>query len=516
MTTTRGIWIGTVGLLAIGILVRCWQLFAIPFWLDEAYSAYAAGKGLAFLWGVVPSYETHPPFYYTFLWAWEKPFGDSLISLRATSLFASLATLPVLASIGAAIARLLGWSRERAALLMLAAFGFGCVGIGLVEMAREVRPYALMILTYAVAIRALVSILARRRVGLPLAGRAYAAYLGCALLLLWLHNLGALWAAALGLAFLIAIAGRALTTRDLGWLIGGHALVAIAWAPGLVILIDQAPTWISDTWVRFSWGSVWPRLGVIYAVPDWQAVAALPLAGLAVTSLWRSAGGRRLAAMLLVLALLPVILSITLTLTIAPVFITRTMTPACAPALLLYAIGAVAWGRPIGWIGAGAALFLGANMATVDMRYRLEGPPQDWYRTIAWLQLRFRPGDQIFAYPNEGALPLARALKDKGLDWPIRPIPTAVPAIGWGDWHPTGNRGVVSLTRPVLHTIATQPETRAVPTIWLMRLGKEAYDPGDMFLDELRPGRRVVRTWLSGPISVVGLEKVPAKARPTP
>ena len=41
---------------------------------------------------------------------------------------------------------------------------------------------------------------------------------------------------------------------------GGHVAVALAWLPALLILRDQAPTWIGSTWLRFSWESVPEKL----------------------------------------------------------------------------------------------------------------------------------------------------------------------------------------------------------------------------------------------------------------
>ena len=227
--------------------------------------------------------------------------------------------------------------------------------------------------------------------------------------------------------------------------------------------------------------------------------------------------------MLLILALLPVLLAVGVSLTISPVFITRTMTPAAAPAMLLLAVGAAAWQGTGRLLGIGAALILGASMLAADIQARMAGPMQDWYRTIAWLASRFQPGDQILAYPNEGALPLFYALRDKGFELPIRPIPTAVPSFDVaGGWYPTGSRGVVSLPRDQLRAIAQASETRAVPTIWLLRLGAETYDPGDVFLQELHRDRFIVRSWKDGPIDIIGLRlrtlsgQAPLKLRQAP
>jgi hypothetical protein len=67
-----------------------------------------------------------------------------------------------------------------------------------------------------------------------------------------------------------------------------------------------------------------------------------------------------------------------------------------------------------------------------------------------------------------------------------------------------------------LRAIAQQSETQRVPTIWLLRLGAKTYDPGDVFLRELRRGRYVVRAWQDGPIDIVGLRKRPEHATAAP
>lgn len=489
---------------AAGIGFRLWRIFADPLWLDEAYSAFAAGKNFAFLWQIVPRYETHPPFYYTLLHLWEMPFGDGLIALRCLGLVAGLATPPVIGWTAAAIGESLGWDRRRRARLIVAAFTFACLSIPLVAMTREVRPYPLMILVYALAIRSLVAI----RAG-GLRPKPYAGYLICLALLLWLHTLGPFYALALTAALLVAHwpSGR----REWALLIGGHALVALIYLPAVLIAFDQAPTWIASTWLGFAWPYAWPHLAILYAVPGWQAIAAAVLTRLAILQI----KARRIVTMLLILALVPVMVSIATTLTIAPVFITRTMTPVAVPTLLLFAIGATAWG---GWgrlPGYGAAAMLCANLFSVDLQLARRGPMQDWYGTIGWMQQRFRPGDVILAYPNETALPMARALRDKGLDWPVRAIPAPVPVFDRG-WHPTGSRGVVSLSQADLHAIATSPAVASIQTVWLLRVSAEAYDKDDIFRHELAHDRRMVRRWRDGGIDVIGLTRITPYPAPAP
>ncbi|PTQ13455.1 hypothetical protein CLG96_05035 [Sphingomonas oleivorans] len=495
-------------LIAGGMAFRIWKVTVTPLWLDEAYSAYAAGKGFAFLWQVVPRYETHPPFYYSLVRLWTLIFGDGLVALRSFGFASALATMPVAALAARELARIIGLGRQRTAAMMLAALAFAAFAPLTVQMGREVRPYPLMILVYATAIWALLRVLRHAGTDGRIARGPFAFYLVALALMMWLHNLGLLYAAALGLAALLAVARKETRAREWMIFLGGHVLVALAWLPALMILVDQAPTWVKSTWLTFRW---WPlpwRLLMLYAGPGvLLGIAAGLLAAMGTRVLARTGERRRALIMLLLTGLLPVALSVGISALLAPVFIMRTMTPVAIPAALLIATGAATqsgWRR---WLAAIAFALMLGQMIAIDIRARSGGPPQNWYGAVRWLAARFRPGDMVYAYPNEGALPFDYAVRDMKLDMPSRSIPTPVPSIGVGGWYPTGSRGVVSLPRDRLRAIARERGTQAVPTIWLLRLGPWAYDKGDMFLDELSVGREQVGSFRSGPIDIIGLRK---------
>ena len=500
-------WIAAAALLALaGIWTRLWGIADEPMWLDEGYSAYAAAKGWHFLWHIVPRYETHPPFYYSLLRAWTLIAGDGLMSHRLLGVFAGVAALPVAALAADRIARIAGLARNWA---ITATVGLVALSPMLVEMSREVRPYPLMILAYACAMAALAAIAARSANGLPIASRAYALYLCAFALILWLHNLGPLYGVALGLSFLTVTIRRGMTRGDWAWIIRGHLAIVLLWLPALLILLDQAPMWVKATWLKFSPVDLWRRVTVIHAGPgdDMRATAML-LAVLGIVALWRRPWGKRLAAMLLILTAIPVLLAILISATVAPVFIPRTMTALAIPAAVLMAVG-LSFGK--GWqrlVPITALLWLLGQQFAFDLAAR-EHPRRDWYRALAWLQPRFQPGDQVFAYPNEGALPFDRAVKDKGLHMPSRSIPTEIPSLDPppGSWYVSGSRGVPSLDQAHLRAIADEPRTRAVPTIWLLRLGPWAYDKGDIFLSELSRGRHEVGRYRDRAIDIVGLRR---------
>lgn len=491
---------------AAALWARTTRLTAEPLWLDEAYSAYAAGKGWHFLWTVVPTYEVHPPFYYSLLRLWTLVAGDDLASLRLLGVVTGVAALPMAALALREIGRWLRWSPQQSAWGAAAALTALALSPALTEMAREVRPYPLMILTYAAALAALLRTgrLAAATRRLPSA--PFAAYLVTLALMLWLHNLGALFAGALGLGMLAMLLGRRLPRADWWRFVGGHALVALVWAPALLMMLDQAPTWMKSTWLRFSWIEMDDKLALLWAGPGpitRYSAAALGL--LALVALLRSGDGRRIALALLFAAIVPVALALALSVAITPVFIVRTMTPVVVPAMLLLAIGATG---QRGWLGVPALVAAGvflSQMAPLALRARAAPPPYDYYGAVDWLKTRWRPGDQIWAYPNEGALPLRYALRDRGITIAVRAIPGDVPATAPGGWFPTGSRGVVSLPRATLRGIAASGAR--VPTIWLYRLGPLAYDRGDVLVDELSRDRAVIGRFKADPIDIIGLRR---------
>lgn len=498
-----------LALSAVAIWFRCAGLLRAPMWLDEAYSAYAAGKGFGFLWHVVPRYETHPPFYYSLLRLWTLLCGDTLLALRSLGIVCGIATIPMMMLAAREMALLLGFDRRRMLGLMLATLALASTSPSLIEMSRQIRPYPVLILIYATAIFTLFRLGRQTRDGAAIAGGAYFIYLFALALTLWLHNLGPLYGLAIGIALLALVVRPTLSRRDWLWLVGGHIAVALTYLPALLIMLDQAPTWISSTWLKFSFDGLYNKLAALYVVAGTlQESAALLLVLFALWALARIRDGWRTAIALLALATVPTALSIALSVWIAPVFIMRTMTAVAVPALLMLAISPVAHRGISRWLAIGAMAIIMLQMATVDVRARKKPPQQDWYGAVRWLDQRFRPGDIVYAYPNEGALPFDFAVRDLKLALPSRPIPTPVPSIGVGGWYPTGSRGVVSLPRDRLRAIARSSQAQAVPTIWLLRLGPWAYDKGDVFLEELGRGRTRIGSYRDGPIDIVGLRRV--------
>jgi mannosyltransferase len=488
-------------ILVAGAWLRLTGLLRTPLWLDEAYSAYAVENGFRFMWSVVPTYDVHPPLYYTFLGLWSVVAGDSLAGLRMLGLVCGLTTIAFAVMAGRELARALDVDER-----LLAGSAAALVALSplMIDMSREVRPYPLMILAYAAAIVGMLRVGRTAGSEGSVARGPFLLYLAGLALTFWLHNVGPLFGASLTLALAALVAGKVRDRREVLLLAGGHVLVAVVYLPGFLILLDQSATWVESTWLVFRWEGLHWKLAALWGAVGIVAIVAAVL--LLVVGLRRAieGDGARFAAALAIAAVLPALLAVALSVSVAPVFLIRTLTPVTVPALLLIAAGVASAKGRWRWGTIAVLGVLLSQMVVVDLNARRGGPREDWYGTVRWLVERMRPGDVIYAYPNEGVLPLGRAAKDVGLSLPMRPIPTAVPASGVG-WHPTGNRGTVSLPREMLRAIAAEPETRGVPTVWLLRLGPWSYDKGDVFLEELSRDRVVVDRFRNGPIDIVGL-----------
>lgn len=92
---------GLILALILALIVRLLGILSRPIWYDEAFAVLFAEKGLsAMLIGTLApagagASDVHPLGYYTVLWAWMRLFGESLLSVRALSVAASLATIVV-------------------------------------------------------------------------------------------------------------------------------------------------------------------------------------------------------------------------------------------------------------------------------------------------------------------------------------------------------------------------------------------------------------------------------------
>jgi mannosyltransferase len=499
-----------LAVLLLGLWLRVNRLAVWPLWLDEGFSAFGAQQGFDFIWNVLPTYETHPPLFTALLRLWILIVGDSVTALRSLGVVIGIISLPIIWLAARDLAIITGKDRLLAPVATLALVA---TSASMIDISRLVRPYYLIILVFATGITALLRLTRHYRTTEKLAKWPWRIYIISAAMMCWLHNLGPLYVAALGLGLLCLIGPINLLTRHLKAFVIGHLLVFLIALPSLLIMLNQLPTWTDSTWLQFHWSSVPRQIQILFGIPGpFGLFATVLLAILGIIACGRA--NMRVAGALIIIAFAPIALALLLSSFVTPVFLPRTLVACTVPLVILWGLGGGGSKQAvIGWFT--TAMLVGFN---AQQTYRVEHlpPMQNWYGAIRWLMPQFKPGDQLYAYPNQGALPLRFALRDLNTKVPVRQIPGEIPARDPQGWYPTGSRGVQSLFPARLAEIANDPVSRNAPTIWLIRLDKQRYDKDDVFVRILERNRVQIGHFEDSEINIIGLRQSPPPQKPQP
>ena len=473
----------------LALAVRLTGLTARPMWLDEAFSAWFSAQSFHYLWHILPTYEAHPPLYYSLLKCSRMLFGGDALALRSISVLLSVATIPVLIAVANEHERLCPCGRPllRAG---LAAFLAACSPM-LIILDQEPRPYPLLILAYTIAILGLLRLTRQFSAGEAGNWQSWAMLGFGTELTLWSHSLGVLYAACLALALLPAwLKGPAHNARIVRGVAVGIA-VGAAYIPCLSLISSRAHDW-STNWLAWS-PDMLLQLLVLYTVPVealtvGSAVAALAMALLikrALTSTYASDGWNADRSMLL-LWLGPPMLAALISAFFIPVFLARTLSATLIPAYLMIA-GAIARcddARERRIITSAICITLMPCAFVVALRPASER----WDLLSAYLSRNVHTQDQVWLYPADSALPLdAVGRKNVGK---ARPIPEPFPTLGFKGPIRAGWPATVSLTPQQAAVFANDPKLKDVPVIWLVTRQSGIFDPNDDMPKALAKVRR--------------------------
>jgi len=299
-------------------------------WIDEGYSVYLSAKGLR---GILDGLkvDSGPPLYYVLLTLWRQAFGDSEISVRAPSLVCYVLSLIVVYRCG----RALFSDRSRASYAVLF-YGLGFLAI---QAAAEARMYALLALAVAASTLFFVrAFLAEKRGWRDAAAYAVAVVVGS-----FTHYWFFLTLVAQGLCGLVALPRRGVARLA--------AIQAFAVTPFLVLwsstMLAQAgngsiawipkpnATLLKDTLIALTGNGVSP-------FATYLGLVALLLVARRYPEIERSRSAvlenRKLAVVLAVLVMIPLLLPLALSF-VKPVFLARCTVVAACPLALLLAMG---------------------------------------------------------------------------------------------------------------------------------------------------------------------------------
>ena len=488
----REVWLA-LAILAVALVLRLAFLAGWPLWLDESWSRWMAERDWAGLSEAAARYDTHPPFYYALLKLWLGVAGAAPLSLRLPSFAAGVAMVP-LAWLAAREVRLPPWL---AAALV-------AVSPALVIASRQARPYALFAFAFALALWAALRLLRApdRRIWL-----IYGLALEAAL---WLHSLGALFAAALAGSLLLGFAlNRTVRAQFLPFLIV-HLLAGLAWLPAFLTLLEQRRVW-THTWLRFSAAAVPDGLAHGLAAPGAGAILVFLLAALGLGALLRDRERRPAGILFLATALGPALATILLSAVSTPIFLPRTLVPSVLPLLLLAAAGAASLKQPLlECIAAMASLIVLATASALT----IASPPEErWYALSHWLDTHVRPGDEVWLMPNELSLPLGYARGGAPLGVPVEQLPAPFPAPDHPGPRYSGTLAVPGMTEADAARAVADAAVRHVRGLWVITRFSGLFDPEDSLRRRLGPDRRRLRDTSFAPLVIEYYALAPA---PTP
>jgi mannosyltransferase len=498
-------WVVGAAILCVAAAVRLYGIGREPLWLDEGYSWWDARQSLENLWRLVPQCDPHPPLYALLLKGWGAVFGESAAALRALGAALSVAATGMVMFAGRELGRRVGWIAG--ALFAVAPFQ--------IEYSHEARPYALVALGAAAVMFGALRIV--RSVHTPLAARGpgwIAIVLGGAIML-WANNTSVFFLAALGIAGVAMFALDRPTRSLLAPALAAAAFIAVLWLPYLPVYLEQARGISADFWIPKpdAW-RVANELRFVIGLGDFLTLwMLLGLWGAGIFVLWRR-GMRREAAVLAVMAALPVALNLAVSLTIKPIYLARALI-GIAPAFSLALAVALASlnGRALR-VASVAALAAARLMVAVGL-YVDENRKEPWDEIADYLLQEVRRDALVLLVPNELALPLGHALEEENAKLSLRGVPADFPAPGIVRARYPSGKCTPSVVDQDLSPVARMARTHREVVVITRR--NNVYDPRDRTpallrslgmteeaKREFRPGYIVVHRFVAPGTTVAG------------
>jgi mannosyltransferase len=467
-----------IALALLAFAVRAIGLGTRPLWLDEAFSAWFSERSWQYLWSVVPTYEAHPPFYYSLLKLWRDVVGGDAVELRSLSVIFGILTIPVIMAAAREQERLSPTGRP---LLRAGVAGFlaACSPM-LIVLGQEARPYPLLVFAYAVAILGLLRLM--RQFADEESGDWFSWILlvSGAELTLWAHGLGILYvsclAVALAPAWLKAPMSRARLFRG----IAAGSAIALVYLPCLLVIMGRAQDW-GTNWLRWK-PDMLLQLLVLYSVPVEALTIGSAFAALAMLLLIKRAiasavvvRGWNSDRALLLLWLGPPLLAALISAFFMPVFLARTLAGTLVPAYLAIGTAIARTRSPQERRLLTAAMCI--TLVPTALQTATRPAAERWDLLASYLSRSVSRGDQVWLYPSDSALPLAKV--GRPIAGSMRAIPAPFPTLGFKGPIRAGWPAVVSVTPEQAAKIVADPALKQIPVIWLVTRQSGIFDPNN-------------------------------------
>jgi uncharacterized membrane protein len=250
----RTAWIERLALpaiLALGLVLRFYQIGDDSLWFDEGWSVRVSHLGLVDIVRQSVTEDTHPPLYYLLLHGWVELFGDSEAAVRSLSALLGALLIPVVYRLGI---RLVGTSVGLTAALFVAVSELH------VRYSQEARMYTLLALLSGLSFLTFLAISEKPT------RQSAALYVGATTLLLYSHVYGIF----VLLAQMAVILARVLSQQPGTRLAEARrwsalqGLALLLYAPWLVALARQTSEELRGERANLGWIGEPPSLYTLY------------------------------------------------------------------------------------------------------------------------------------------------------------------------------------------------------------------------------------------------------------
>jgi uncharacterized membrane protein len=486
-TVPRHFWLAVAAILLLALALRLPGIATRSLWIDELYTEWFAARSFTDLWTDVPTYETHPPFYYSLLRLWTLLFGSSELGLRSLSLLFSLGTVFALAVGGRVLAAGKGhWLGVAGAALL-------ALNYANIRDAQNARPYAMQ--TFVCTVAVLAAVLLVRRL-LDSENQRYArSWIGPAVILgvsagigLWIHNTGffiafGLW---LGLAATLIVTPPTLRLRNLVIFVGAGVLALLVWAPYLPIFIDQSRRFMGLAfWLTPKARDLWSAWMLLLGPNPFIVFLALALTLAGTAGLFRSRPG--VAILVAIILIVPLYLMLAVSFTVKPIYIQRLFAWMVPLAMVMMAAGValVPGGRWVRWPLAAVLVVISGAQTWYDF----QRPIDDWKSIVERIAREAEPGDVVIAVPAEGSIAVDYYAKRQSFFPPVVCVPGCYPQRNL----PRTYMSNLGAPRIVEADGAIVDEAlRHYKRVWLVQVSVALYDPTSIVRSRIAAERHFV------------------------
>ncbi len=481
----------------ISLFVKLLYVNKFSYWLDEAYTVWFAQQSFHDLWFWVPTFESHPPFYYTLIKAWSIAFNDSTGSTyRYFSMLLSVSFifLSYKAVYDISVKLNLDYQKTITFNSMLV-----CFSSILYWYSIEARPYSLLLFSFMVALYGAVRIILS---GDQRTLKGWVLYSLGAILTCWSHNLGCIFALFLFISLLYHWGWELKFSRGFfNYLFASNLVVLLFTFPLTIMLLQQASQWQGSSWIRepsvrsfaytlfnlygfedsslFLKNIFWSEAVAVYFI-KFFAIISLSLSLWGIVNLIKS-NNRSLAVFLFINIFIVPAFTFIVSLYGPNIFLDRTLIPVLAAYFILLSI-AVGYikNRRVSYVLFCIFLIFIVSGLIGKIVYSKKEP---WRDIASYLNENVGVRDTVLLLPNSLKLAIDLYLPTDTFGGKIVSLPYDYPAIGVSDYYPAGTPSVPGMREQDIDKIAIA--VRNSDNIVLLTRAEWIFDPKGLALDYL-------------------------------